>query len=180
MVLHNNKWKRKATKLNNKKHGVSNYKGKKTSETPTLELDDHPEAVRRRELAEAAINPQTQNSASIEEQESDTASEFDFSENGDLDSDDLDDVPTSSRPIAPQPRRDDASRLTAAQGATFQARLSGTNTKSPDPKEIADASEGKSAFARRKLVDNSWRYEEEYFDPYLQKPGTLFLEEPIS
>ncbi|ORY86805.1 hypothetical protein BCR37DRAFT_385279 [Protomyces lactucae-debilis] len=178
MVLHNDKWKKKATKLNNKKHGVSNYKGKNTQGTPTLELDDHPEAVRRRELAEAAMNPPAE-PQSVQTLESDTASEFDFSENGDLDSDEeANDHRPGPGPIKGLPSqriaRDDASRLTASKAAvskTIKETPHGPTSATSAGQDEDDESATPGVYARRKLVDNSWRYEDEYFDPHLQEPG---------
>lgn len=177
MVLHNDKWTRKAKRANERRKGVSTGTGRgRGGGTPGQTLE---------RLDMGRPDP--------EEQEDETDSSGDSSHDNSFEFDSGDEGKTEQEKMAAVAMRSSANKVEPATSISLlldKRQASETSAASGKTKELAASEQhptGANAFsqsiepprvdkkfARRKLIDNSSRYEEAALDPYLKPEGKTF------
>ena len=154
MVLHNDKWAKKAKRANERRHGIKSGRGRGNGPATVLQpLDMH------RADDETSLASGTDRTASSDDD--DSSFEFDSGDEGKTTAERL------TRASLPRP-------VVAEATVRSGEEKSQTRPHSAMPSRQEESSESmkqNKKYARRKLLDNSARYEEPVLDPYLQVVG---------
>ncbi|BFZ57278.1 hypothetical protein PYCC9005_004329 [Savitreella phatthalungensis] len=181
MVLHNDKWKAKARRQNEKKHGVKHVRHSQIRQEARQAAAGGTVAPNASGLPRPSTSTQTADDEEEESGEEYMSSSFE---------DDSDDEGKTAEEIRlSELRRDQARRDRQAQREAEAATNGGTSSKelkahtessAPDGADgiegqpVLDEPRGK--YSRRKVRDNAYRYEEAPLDPYIVAEEDIVLE----
>lgn len=165
MVLHNDKWAKKAKRAVERRKGITkpHSQTQNRSDGPTVERLD----MGRPEAAEAQAS---EVSASTSESDDDSF-EFDSGDEGQFIKHSAS-TPTQTAAAVVQDKTPWRRGAVPPPGhSVVSARQAQTAENLDDEEEPQAKAKVDKRFARRKLLDNSSRYEESVLDPYLQPVG---------
>lgn len=175
MVLHNDKWARKAKKAVERRKGTNSSRGRGRGTTV-------PNTLERLDMNRPADEVEENPSEGSDSSDGDDSFEFDSGDEGKF---------LDAELIPPVVPTQSASQQSQTLSNTNQERQYG-NTSQSQPARVPSAPGNATTssthadlhnqspkpdkrFARRKLVDNSSRYEEPVLDPYLVVAGEVLV-----
>lgn len=156
MVLHNDKWARKAKRASERRKGPTKIVHRKAQES---------EPIASLELNRPELSAEAEDHDALSSSASDDSFEFDSGDEGKTEAE--------RAQIAKNPRISNS-----------ESPIECTRTQYEVKKDVSESSihaaestykKIDARYARRRLVDNSTRYEEPILDPYINVPGIITL-----